>query len=899
VLKSLELRGADVQYILCDGLFTDCDMFWAATNPRPPHACTDCQADVTRLVQSMGMDFEWLGRYLTLDERRAARHWERALTHDELSSARHGDWDVAAWITSSVHSNFRRSTLDLDDPEVERTFRSYLYSGLIACLALDRLLDDYQPDLLFLFNGRQSSTRVAFELARRRDIRVVCHERGPRLETLALSVDERCTSLGTLDRFWRDWQDVPLSAGELAALDAQLDARERGTDSSFHAFSPPPQPVDSVRAQLGLRADRPAWVVFTSSDDEIVAEEEWQGPFATHHKWVERTVAYAAAHPEIDLVVRIHPNTSSSRSTGSNVVQLKELTELGHRLPPNAQMVMPDEELSSYALMDIATVGLAYHSTVALELACKGKETVVAGANMVAGKPFVHTVDDAARYEALLDPLLRLAPGAVSDEVRRLAWRYAYGRFFRTCVPFPLVHMPDGHTGVLRYNTLDALLPGRDEHLDRVARILLEDEPTALPPREAERARSDEDEQAFFDAKDRQATSSPAPRVSVVVPCFNYGGFLAGAVESVLAQTYRDFEVIIVDDGSTDDSLAVARRLAATHKQVTVHAQENAGQPAIARNNGIALARGEYILPLDADDVIAPDFVERLVSALDEDETISIAYGDQQNFGEDATFHQHPEYDFARLALTNLIGVASLYRREAWVDAGGYATNVRGYEDWDFWIGCGEHGHVGRRIPGAVFGYRVREGSLFGSTAEGDAALKAQVVLNHPRLYGERHAVWARGVLAGDPAALAVEARACVIPDLGPLAQATPHGVRGTAVLAFADELVERPELLACYAHEFDGRDDVTLVIAVADEPGLLPRLEQAAAAAGLDTEQSADLLAVPCRAPWEIAGLGSRVSAVYTTRQPPRGLRRLARFDSESLGELRELAAPAGSIAR
>jgi hypothetical protein len=159
--------------------------------------------------------------------------------------------------------------------------------------------------------------------------------------------------------------------------------------------------------------------------------------------------------------------------------------------------------------------------------------------------------------------------------------------------------------------------------------------------------------------------------------------------------------------------------------------------------------------------------------------------------------------------------------------------------------------------------------------------------------------VWARGVLAGDPAALAVEARACVIPDLGPLAQPTPPGVRGTAVLAFADELVEFPELLARYADAFDGRDDVTLVIAVPDDPGLLPRLEQVAAAAGLDTEQSADLLAVPCRAPWEIAGLGTGMSAVYTERQPLRELRRLTRFDSESLGELRELAAPAGSIAR
>jgi hypothetical protein len=926
VLKSLELRGADVHYVLCDGLYTDCDMFWAATDPRPPNACTHCQADVTQLVRSMGMDFEWLGRYLTLEERREARRWERSLARKELRHARYGDWEVAAWIASSVHSHFRRSRLDLDQPEVEDAVRSYLFSELVACFALDRLLDDQRPDVLFLFNGRQSSTRVAFELARRRGIRVVCHERGPRKETLTLAVDERCISLGTLDRFWHEWQDVPLTIGEIADLDAQLSARERGTDSGFRTFSPPLQSLDDVRARLGLRADRPVWVLFTSSDDEVVAEDEWQGPFATQHEWIERTVAYVAAHPELDLVVRAHPNTASRRSTGANLVQLQELTELGRRLPPNARMVMPDEELSSYTLMDIATVGLAYHSTVALELACKGKETVVAGANTVAAKRFVRTVENAARYEELLESLLRLAPGAISVEVRRLAWRYAYGRFFRTCVPFPLVHMPDGHTGVLTYSTLDTLRPGRDENLDRVARILLHGEPTALPPGEAELARSDADERTFFGldlpdteaavqvdddpaapaagtspvvAEGRQAGSAPAPRVSVVVPCFNYGCYLEGAVESVLAQTYRDLEVIIVDDGSTDDSLAVARRLAAAHEQVTVLAQENSGQPAISRNNGIARARGEYILTLDADDVIEPDFVERLASTLDGDESVSIAYGDQQNFGEDATFHVHAEYDFAQLAHCNFIGIASLYRREAWENVGGYATNVRGYEDWDFWIGCGEQGHVGRRVPGAVFRYRVRAGSLFDDARQRDAVLKAQIVLNHPRLYGEVQAVWARGVLAGNPAALALNPRLIVIPDFGrPIAPPALHGVRGTAVLAFADELVECPDLLARYAQAFDGQDDVTLVIAVPDEPSLVPRLEQAAAAAGLDTERSADLLAVPCRAPWEIVGLGARMLAIYTAREPLRPLRRLTPFDQKSLGELRQLTPGAGVIA-
>lgn len=395
-------------------------------------------------------------------------------------------------------------------------------------------------------------------------------------------------------------------------------------------------------------------------------------------------------------------------------------------------------------------------------------------------------------------------------------------------------------------------------------------------------------------------SEAKGPKVSVVVPCYNQARFLPEAVESICVQTFADVEVVIVDDGATDDTREVAQRLVAAHpdRRIRLVSQANAGLPA-ARNAGIRAAGGEYILPLDADDVIEPDYVERLAAALDEDETISIAYGDQQNFGEDDAFHVHGEYDFLRLAHCNFIGVASMFRREAWEEVGGYPEHMTSYEDWDFWIACGERGHFGRRIPGAVFRYRVRSGSMFDEAQRRDAGLKAQIVLNHPRLYGEAQAAWARAVLVGDPAALASNPRVIVIPDFGrPVAPPALDGVRGTAVLAFAGELVERPELLAWYAQAFRAHDDVTLVIAVSDEPDLVARLQRVAAAVGLDADESADLLAVPCRAPWEAVGLAAHVSALYGAREPLRPLRRLPRFDHESLGRLRGLVARGSAIA-
>jgi hypothetical protein len=132
ILQALKLRGAEVQYVLCDGLYTDCDQFWGVVAPRPANACSMCQMQVVNLVHGMGMDFHWLGRYLQTDEQREAERWADALADDELLTAAYGAWDIAEWIRSSVQSHFRANDIDIARPAVAKVVRSYLYSGLVA-----------------------------------------------------------------------------------------------------------------------------------------------------------------------------------------------------------------------------------------------------------------------------------------------------------------------------------------------------------------------------------------------------------------------------------------------------------------------------------------------------------------------------------------------------------------------------------------------------------------------------------------------------------------------------------------------------------------------------------------------------------------------------------------------
>ncbi len=255
---------------------------------------------------------------------------------------------------------------------------------------------------------------------------------------------------------------------------------------------------------------------------------------------------------------------------------------------------------------------------------------------------------------------------------------------------------------------------------------------------------------------------------SVVVTCFDYGRFLREAVESVLAQEPRPDEVVIVDDGSHDDSLAVARALEREHPGVVrVIAQANAG-PAAARNAGVEAAHGDRIVCLDADDALAPGYLAACHEALDAHPAAGYAYCDQQNTGGRTDFEPHPAYDWRMLRRFNFILSSAMFRRDAWVEAGGFASGV-GYEDWDFWLALGEHGRHGVHAPRAVLLRRVHGDGVYARDIRSDAGTKAAIVLRHPALYDGAQRAWAEGVLAGEQDALARDPGLGIVPKLDSL----------------------------------------------------------------------------------------------------------------------------------
>jgi glycosyltransferase involved in cell wall biosynthesis len=197
-----------------------------------------------------------------------------------------------------------------------------------------------------------------------------------------------------------------------------------------------------------------------------------------------------------------------------------------------------------------------------------------------------------------------------------------------------------------------------------------------------------------------------APLVSIVIPCFNHARFLPEAIESALAQTYSPIEIIIVDDGSPDDTAEIAHRY-----PVRLVQQANQGL-AGAGNAGIRASNGEFVMRLDADDRLASTYVETTLQPLLDDPSLHFVYAQVRYFGARTGSYPVEEFDPETLAERNYVNASAMMRRASFDLAGGYSVDMRGLrcEDWDLWLSFAERGLHGKLIPKPLLEYRQHTG---------------------------------------------------------------------------------------------------------------------------------------------------------------------------------------------
>lgn len=303
-----------------------------------------------------------------------------------------------------------------------------------AALAALRLIEDERPETVLVPNGLVTELGIFYQVARHLDVMTVTYEFNDQREQIWLSQNDVVMRQNT-DELWAAKGGTPLTDAErekIAALeDARTSAKKYGKGTRFW------QDVASVggeklRADLGLDA-RPVVLLATNvlGDSLTLGRNVFTASMA---EWIAKTAQYFAARTDVQLVVRIHPGERLMKGPSSLGVIHAAVPEL----PEHIKLIGPDEKVNTYDLMELAGLGLAYTTTVGMEMAMRGTPVILAGQTHYRGRGFTYEPTTYDEYFGLLDKLLGdLAIWRLTPEQVELAWNYAYRFFFDFPLAFP------------------------------------------------------------------------------------------------------------------------------------------------------------------------------------------------------------------------------------------------------------------------------------------------------------------------------------------------------------------------------------------------------------------------------------------------------------------------------
>ena len=233
--------------------------------------------------------------------------------------------------------------------------------------------------------------------------------------------------------------------------------------------------------------------------------------------------------------------------------------------------------------------------------------------------------------------------------------------------------------------------------------------------------------------------------VTVCISLYNYQDYIAETLQSVYEQTQQMLDLVVVEDGGSDSSLAVAQRWLQQHAsrfnrvQLIQH-EQNRGLSA-ARNTAISVSESPYVFILDADNLLYPRCVERCLEALDSDRNASVAYPIIEKFGEDCALIGNVVWNRDRFRRENCIDAMTLIRREHLIEVGGYselsAIGRLGWEDYQLWCKFIDNGYYGVPVSEILARYRTHKTSMLNSVSNQCSnieKLHKEMMMLHPWL---------------------------------------------------------------------------------------------------------------------------------------------------------------------
>jgi glycosyltransferase involved in cell wall biosynthesis len=224
------------------------------------------------------------------------------------------------------------------------------------------------------------------------------------------------------------------------------------------------------------------------------------------------------------------------------------------------------------------------------------------------------------------------------------------------------------------------------------------------------------------------------PKVSIITPCYNREKYIRETLECLQKMNYQNWECIVVDDESTDRTAEIVKEIAREDKRILYYFQNKSALP-VTKNRAISYSTGKYILPVDSDDLISPEYVREAVEILESNPNAKIVYCDGVFFGDKkGKWNLHP-YSFDQLLIGNCIHNSAMFRRSDFDKTNGYNPELFASEEWDLWLNLLKNGGDVIKIEKDYFFYRKHAESTIDNYSDRKAEMRKLVYENNKELY--------------------------------------------------------------------------------------------------------------------------------------------------------------------
>ena len=496
--KSLELRGCQAIVVLCDGLYKDCTILRDVHPQLRKRVCQSCGVAGQQMFSAFQIPQVQLRQFIRDEDRAIANQWIQQIHPQNYSKAYYEDLPLGEWVTSSIYTHFRITEKGLSRPDVQRVHRQYLVDGFLTHQAYSRILDWYQPDHIIHFNGRMAPYRIAFEVSRSRGLEVLTHERGFIDDSFSFRQNATCSEIKPVLHYTNTWQNTPIVRNELIQVRDYFYQRESGQNTNWNPFYTYQTDYSNVRHQLHIPDGAKICSLFTSSEDELALSEDYKG-LTNQIQLIQQIIDIFANRQEY-LVVRHHPHIGGAGNNRPETDFIVRAYQQALKIPSNVRIIMPSEQLTSYALLANTDAAIVFFSTVSIEATARGIPTAVFENSPYSNALSYHLRQDDLNPDGLnglIERLLSPQSSITANDLKKI-YRFTYTYFFRFSQKFKSFGVKNRHYFDIRIQSFDELKPGIDPTLDRICNHILQGTPLYEMPPETDDYPSEDEENRFL-----------------------------------------------------------------------------------------------------------------------------------------------------------------------------------------------------------------------------------------------------------------------------------------------------------------------------------------------------------------------------------------------------------------